>query len=404
MRTESVDVVVVGAGPAGLAAARETAAAGLDTLVVERQRQVAEHVRTSGATAVSTVARLGAPARLFHVFERFRLVSPGETAVVETGDALCALDVRGFYRWLADEAVAAGARVAVATHASGVVVREGIVSGVELSGPDGPARVEARVVVDAGGHRAQVSKRAGLHPGFARFGVGAEYELLAPAADQREAVLIVGERYAPAGYAWSFPWGGQRVRLGVGLHHRDVRDDPKERLALLYREGDELALGVSGAEIAEYHFGLIPADGLAPRLVGDGIVAVGDAAGQATLVVGEGIRISLLAGELAAETIAAALRAGRRDAAALAPYERRFLRAFDRELRFGRRLNHRLASRRGDERWDARVRLLRTLPADLVVDLLQSKLRPGGIAAWYLRRPWRIVRSATLARAALGRS
>src|SRR5207248_7502748 len=133
--------------------------------------------RTSGATAVTTVARIGTPAHLFHVFSRFKLLAPTEEAVVETGDTLCALDVRGFYRWLAEEATHAGARVLTATHAADVVLEDGVASGCELVTPDGPRRVRAKVVVDAGGHRAQMSKRAGLHPGFTRFGVGAEYEL-----------------------------------------------------------------------------------------------------------------------------------------------------------------------------------------------------------------------------------
>src|SRR5207253_613563 len=98
-----------------------------------------------------------------------------------------------------------------------------------------------------------------------------------------------------------------RVRLGVGLHHADVRDNPKQRLTHLFAEQSLYGLGLRDARIVEYHFGMIPAEQIASRLVGDGIVAVGDAAGQASLVVGEGIRISLVAGEMAGEAIVRAL-------------------------------------------------------------------------------------------------
>ena len=396
-------MLVVGAGPAGLSVARTTAAAGFDTLVVERQRSVGEHVRTSGGTASTTVGRLGAPRELYHVVQRLRFVAPHETAVVPCPGALCVLDVREFYRWLAARAEQEGAQVAVSTSASAPRLDGGVVTGCSLKVPGGQRTVRARVVVDAGGYRGKLSKQAGLHPGFTRFGVGAEYELVARSVDEDEAVLIVGERYAPTGYAWSLPWGRNRVRLGVGLHHADVRDDPKQLLDRLFAEQGLLDLGLENAEIAERHFGMIPAEGVAGRFVGDGILAVGDAAGQPTLVVGEGIRIAILAGELAGATIVSALRRGRTDAAALAPYEERFRAELGRELELGERVNRRLAGNRDDVRWDKRIRLLGELPPDLVVDLIQSRFDAGKILRWYALRPWKLAKTTVLAGAALGR-
>jgi digeranylgeranylglycerophospholipid reductase len=395
-------VLIVGAGPAGLAFAKETAAAGLTALVIERQREIAEHVRTSGMTATATVRRVGAPPETYHPLETLRVVAPATSAAfpatAETG--FCVLDVRGFYRWLGAEATAAGARIVCRTAFRDVLWDGGAVAGcVAESSDHGRFEIRARVTVDASGHRAQVSKRAGLHPGFKRFGVGAEYELVAPHVDQQEAVLVVGERYAPSGYAWSFPWGGNRVRLGVGLHHADVRDDPKERLARLFREGSNVGLELAEAAITEYHYGLIPAETVANRFAGPGVVAVGDAAGHASLVVGEGIRISLLAGEMAAEAIIGAVRRH----ADLTKFEERFRRELGRELLVGARLNRRLAAPADDVRWNRRIELLGTMPPELVFDLLQSRIPAGAVMRWLARRPVRLVRAAALTRAAVAR-
>ncbi|TML63553.1 MAG: NAD(P)/FAD-dependent oxidoreductase [Actinobacteria bacterium] len=389
--SEQVDVLVVGAGPAGLAVAQATASAGLTTLVIERQKEIAEHVRTSGMTASSTVRGVGAPPDTYHSLESLRIVAPGASAAFPaTAEAgFCVLDVRRFYRWLGSEAAGAGARIVCGTIFRDVLWAGDAVAGCVAESRDrGRYEIRARVTVDAGGHRAQVSKRARLHPGFKRFGVGAEYELVAPHVDQREAVLVVGERYAPSGYAWSFPWGGTRVRLGVGLHHADVRDDPKERLARLLQEEAAVGLGLAEAAITEYHYGLIPAETVAPRFAGDGVLAVGDAAGHASLVVGEGIRISL--------------RAVSRGSS-LTSFEERFRREFGRELRIGAGLNRRLAAPGDDARWNRRVELLATMPPELVFDLLQSRVRPWPVLRWLARRPTRLVRVGALTKAAVAR-
>jgi digeranylgeranylglycerophospholipid reductase len=382
--------------------ARETAAAGLSTLVVERQKEIAEHVRTSGMTATATVRRVGAPRETYHSLETLRVVAPMASAAFQatTETGFCVLDVRGFYRWLGAEAAAAGARIVCGTTFRDILWDGDAVAGCVAESHDhGRFEIRARITVDAGGHRAQVSKRARLHPGFNRFGVGAEYELIAPHVDPREAVLVVGQRYAPSGYAWSFPWGGKRVRLGVGLHHADVRDDPKEHLARLYQEQSVLGLGLEEAAITEYHYGLIPAETVASRFAGLGIVAVGDAAGHASLVVGEGIRISLLAGEMAAETVIGAVRRG----VALTKFEERFRGEFGRELRIGARLNRRLAAPADDAQWSRRVEILGTMSPELVFDLLQSRIPAGAVLRWLARRPARLVRAGALTRAAVVR-
>ncbi|MFN2469364.1 MAG: NAD(P)/FAD-dependent oxidoreductase [Gaiellaceae bacterium] len=394
-----VDVAVVGGGPAGLLAARTIAAGGHETVVVERQRAIAEAVRTSGATAGTTMTAFGVPRELYHPVPRLRIASPGSTVTLDCGDeGLCVIDVRGVYRWLARSAEDEGARILTGAVADEPVLERGFVAGLDVRHGGERIRVAARIVVDAGGHRAQISKRAGLHAGFTRFGVGAEYELVAPRIDQGEAVLILSNRYAPSGYAWAFPWGRARVRLGVGVHHADVRSNPRRHLQLLAAEGDRFALDLAGARRDEVHFGLVPAGGVAPTFVGDGILAVGDAAGQATLVVGEGIRLSLVAGRLAGEAVVSALTRSRTDRGALETYEREFRRRYERDLRIGHVLNRRLSTM-PDAEWDERLPMLEAMPPGLALQLLQSHFRVRELAPWLVRNPRQWRRAAPLLRA-----
>lgn len=382
-----VDVLVVGGGPAGLAAARTAADAGLETLVVERELEIGEPVHTSGATTVAAMREFDVTPSCYHVLDRWRFVSPGASATFDAGeDAICALDVRGTYRHLASLARDAGATVRTGARATEPLLEGGRVAGCRVATGEGELEVRARAVVDASGYRAAVARRAGLHPGFTRFGVGAEVELVAPRYDQGEALLVVGERWAPVGYGWAFPWGEGRVRVGVGVHHGDVRDDPRRLLETLLGDADRLGIDLRGARETERHHGLIPAESMPHALVGDGILCVGDAGAQATLVVGEGIRLGLVAGRLGGATIARALAAGAATAGALRPYEEEFRRRFGRNLAIGYALNRRLATY-SDRDWDDRVRLLGTVPSELVTRLLMSEFGGRDLALWLLRRP-----------------
>jgi digeranylgeranylglycerophospholipid reductase len=376
MATESVDVLVAGGGPAGLAAAAAAAGEGAEVLLVERRPTIGDPVHTSGATALDTVLRWGVPPSLWHPVSRARFVSAGEEAVFEfERPPLCVIDVRGTYRWLACRAVERGARVEAGVNVAAPLIADGAVRGAELDGRDGRRAVGAQVVIDATGYRAAVSKQAGLHPGFSRFGVGYEYELRAPACRQDEIVIVVGGRHAPTGYGWAFPWGEDRVRLGVGLHHTDTRADPEQHLEAMFGDAASLGIDLTGAEIVERHEGLLPAERVPERLVGNGVLAVGDAACQATLLAGEGIRISLAAGDLAGSVAARAAAAGDTSRHGLAAYEERFRAEFGRRLRLGHALNRKLVGL-DDRGWDASVRLLRRIPAPAVTLLLQSEFTP----------------------------
>ena len=139
------------------------------------------------------------------------------------------------------------------------------------SGTSGPIDVRSEIMVDASGHRASLSKQAKLHAGFTRVGVGSEYDLSAPRCNQEEPLLIVGSRYAPAGYAWVFPWGEDRVR--VGILHADNRANPKDYLADVMENIHRFGVDLTESVVRGYHFGLIPSTRLASQFAGDRIMA-----------------------------------------------------------------------------------------------------------------------------------
>ena len=372
------DIIVAGGGPAGLAAAEAAAQRGFSVVVLEQNHEIGSPIRTSGGSFIDELDALGIPARLYHPVSRLRFCTPNNTAAYEYPQPrLCIIDVRGVFQFLAARAIDAGAQIRVATQAMSPIVEEnGFVTGVRTA--DG--NISSRVVIDATGYRAALLKQAGLDSGIRRFGVGAEYDMYAPHCDENEVLLIAGSDFAPSGYAWVFPWGRHRVRVGVGIIHPDSREHPDAYLDRLMANLHRFGVNMKGAQPVEHHAGLIPSECFAAKFAGDGILGVGDAAGQASSLVGEGIRWAIEAGKMAGDATADAIEKGDVSRASLAVFERRWIKRYGRDLRLAHKLNERLA-RWDDRKWDERLEVLKLLTPDQFIEALKTNLTGG----WLLR-------------------
>ncbi len=370
------DAIIAGAGPAGLSAAETLARAGLEVTVLEQSHEIGSPIRTSGGSFIEEMAALGIPAHLYHPISRVRFLTAGNAAVFDYATPrFCILDVRGAFQYLAERAVEAGARLRLGTRVEAPLVEDGFVRGVRT----GAGEQRARLTIDATGYRSVLLKHpflngAALDPGFRRFGVGSEYDLLAPHCDQNEAVLLVGGSVAPSGYAWAFPWGRRRVRVGVGVIHPDSRANPDECVEKLLKDAGRFGVNLKGAQPLEHHSGLIPSERYAQKFAGNGILGIGDAVGNASSLLGEGIRWAIHAGRMAGEVAARALNQDDVSRARLEPFERQWSKRFGPDLRLAHQINLRISGW-DDRQWDQRTELLKLLSPEQFAEAMKTNLR-----------------------------
>ena len=389
-RSGRFDVIVVGGGPAGTSAAYAAASAGANVILLEKESSIAETVRTSGVTWMDEITEFGIPSECYNPIRNFSFQSPGNIVSISGGKAAAAvLDVRATYRWLASKAECAGAHIMTGTTATEIVRGEGgRISGVRASNTknaDG-AEYRASVVIDASGFPSAVCRAAGLGWQWKRFGAGAEYEAEAEHVDPHTWWLMVGQRYSPAGYAWIFPVGGNTVRIGVGVGKPESSADPTQILKRLVADREGPIADLGKIKITESHYGLIPNDGLSRETVHDGLILVGDSAGQANPLVLEGIRYAIRFGRMAGSTAAQAAMAGRTSKTDLCPYEKGWRQAIESRVRMAGRVQDRWIGLSDDE-WDKELDIIRRMTPQEFVTFVKAEFGMLDMARMAARHP-----------------
>ncbi len=347
-----VDVVIVGAGLAGLATAWVLGGAGLEVLVLERGDEAGSKNLSGGRLYLEALRALapelvdGLPLERTVSRESICMMGKeGSTTVSYRGDRLAgspphsATVLRGkLDAHLAERCAERGAFVIPSTPIRELVMDGGKVRGVVA----GDETFIADVVVLADGALSFLREAAGLHgPLEAKHvAVGVKQVMaldrvtledrFALEGDEGEARLFLGavsEGQMGGGFLYT---NRDSLSLGVvlGLEAYKAGQAKVSSAALMqaFEQRPEIRPLIRGAKLLEYSAHLIPEGGLdaAPKAVGDGVLVVGDAAGLSLnhgLTV-RGMDLALASGVLAGRAILEARKAGDFSTAGLATYER----------------------------------------------------------------------------------
>ena len=322
MAQETADVLVVGAGLAGLHTATLLAERGHDVLLVDRRTSLAGAIRTTGIFVRKTLDDFPLPPDCLGPPIRRVVLYPPDLRrpvdLVSERDEYRVGNMAPLYLAAARAAADAGVRIALGTRYAG---RGG--DGHLVVGPDGPTRVRARFVVGADGARSRVARDLGLDRNDHLL-VGAE-EVFAvpPGAEPPTFRCVLDPSLAPGYLAWVVN-DGRHAHVGVAGYAHRFPDGLRRAVTRFAASAPGLA-GVERPDQVERRGGPIPVGGLLRRIgCPDGLL-VGDAAGAVSPLTAGGLDPCLRLSEHAADVLDDALRAGRPDL--LARYDGAALRA-----------------------------------------------------------------------------
>jgi digeranylgeranylglycerophospholipid reductase len=381
------DIVVVGGGPAGLSAAYSASKMGATTVVLEKDDGIGQFVRTSGVTWIDDMKRLGIPSKYYNPIKNYRIICPTNEAIIKgTSAKSCVLDVRASYQYLASLAVASGSDIMVKSQVRDVILNpSGQVSGVKAITPKGELQIFSKLVIDASGFSSVVARKAGLVSEWKRFGIGAEYECFCEGLDPQTWALMVGSRYSSAGYSWLFPVSENRVRIGVGIGRPESSSDPlkvlNELIGSRARPLDEL----SRIQPIELHYGIIPNEGCIRTTVHDGLILVGDCAGQSNPLILEGIRFAIDFGRLAGEIAAESLSRGATKES-LINYENIWREEIGSRISSALKVQSRWLSLT-NEQWEKEIDILKDLSEDEFLDFIKAEFTTSKMLRLSIHHP-----------------
>ena len=296
--SDQYQVLIVGAGPAGSAAACAAAARGARVLMVERKSRIGVAVQCAEYIPALLLGKVDL-GREFAVqsVKGMKTYLPDESLKITRAPGYI-IHRDQFDQALAGKAQDAGAEIMTATRALHLDPE----GSVTLKNRDGHTfKLRPKIIIGADGPHSTVGRW-----------VGAVNEHLLPAVQMTLPLTQPLDHtevyFSPdifAGYGWLFPKGGvANVGLGLKRHGHD-----QERIAwTLHRFVERLkAWGkIAGAPLA-HTAGWIPAEPVRGAVYGS-IALAGDAAGHTHAITGAGVFAAVVCGQMAGKWAGRAVR------------------------------------------------------------------------------------------------
>lgn len=335
-------VIVVGAGPAGIACAVTIARAGKEVVLIERGKFSGSKNVFGGAIYAQPTREIfpdfeaTAPLERRNIEHKFAILGENDGTVVSyrKNDTVSYSVIRGkFDRWMAQEAQKEGVILVEETVVRDLIVENGCVVGVKTELED----YYADIVVLADGVNSLLAKQIGLRddikPEDVALSVKEVFKLPEEIINERFHVnseegciyeIFGGSMLGMLGLGFLYT-NKESVTIGLGVALNELIENSQRPYELLdkLKQHPEIAPLLKGGELLEYSAHLIPEGGYKkiPALYADGVMVCGDASMFVNNMHWEGTNLAMMSGKFAGETAVIALGKGDFSSQSLSRYQ-----------------------------------------------------------------------------------
>jgi len=339
MNTDT-DVIVIGAGPAGLSAAKKLAELDVDYLLFDRELNPGENKPCAGFIPISSIRRFSIPKISDqHEINEVRMKFPGKELVTIEFDRLLGVNVsRGALSKTLQSMIPQTRSIFFGTKVSKVETNSDSCK-ITLREDGNLRTLTSKLIIDASGANPVSQRFTPIRPRIpnSRMGYGLQYHIEVDDVLDNSNVFLYGNEYSPSGYSWIFPRGKVAV-LGTGGLVRNIRENKRrthEYLDYILKEVEPFRSELSDGVIIKKDSALMPLCGVMNPSYGKRILLAGDAAGHCSPISGEGIHYSMVGGFVAAQVAARSIRKKKFSDRALSTYEKKWTWQIGADLKWG---------------------------------------------------------------------
>jgi digeranylgeranylglycerophospholipid reductase len=330
MRTDW-DIIVTGAGPAGIFAALEAAQHGAAVLLLERKREMGIPVRCGEAVGKEDLHSYTEidPRWISTEVNTFIMVLPDGREVKLKNDIYAGYILnRDLFEYdMAARAAKAGVLIRMRSNVTGLIFdKNNNVHGVRVEEKGMERSYHAKIVIAADGVESRIAREAG-------FDTKLKPEEIEPCAQvtlsgvhipENALYMYIGKCYAPGGYAWVFPKAGGCANVGLGINGKFCRPGKSADSYL----GDFLQRFFPDASIQRHIAAGVPVTTNLERLTGRHMIIAGDAGHMVNPLNGGGITHAIYAGIQAGKYAAKACSETQKASLFFQKYEKDIYRRF----------------------------------------------------------------------------
>ncbi|MFB6213519.1 MAG: NAD(P)/FAD-dependent oxidoreductase [Candidatus Nanohaloarchaea archaeon] len=360
------DIVVVGAGPAGLQYARELADE-YDVAIYEKDSDITDRKKSTGGTFPEMMEEFKISESLAMAeTDEVVFISPNSESRVDVDGYV--LEYGDFLEYLSEEAQNQGAELNLNSNVTGYDTdTKGDINSINVDGRE----VEADLFVDASGPEAVIAQDyLGLNPNEDDRWIGVEQELRGGDYDG-QMVFEFGD-VAPGGYAWAFD-AGENTKVGVCWSKEFFRKQDGEGTLQDYLQDWIAQLELENNSVEEVHAGSAFSYPFDVDRSDERFLAVGDTVASINPLLLEGIRPGMQSARYAAEITDEAMEQGDLSARNLQGYDQKWDEEKGKSFR-KQKLAQELIYQLDDDRLDQTIDNVAELDDELVEDFVHYDL------------------------------